>query len=367
VQVLREHFRQTFQISRRYMERLRYVKAVRVALLDPVTGQRMPSSIWGEMTVAATMKGTMMHSRKDEKRSAMYYQIDSYPDEEERTVKKPPGPQKLTFLDRDAGIFRVTASGGTYGTYNTVIPGFTVNSQGNKNVAIMDLGQQDDPHITHGAGMRIQTGTNEFLLNERYKFLAMITIVPGSPNNKNRCHKERVGIDEVRKMFENRVKIEEGEGPPIDIFIPAGEMTARYAWSVDDQAKKSIITMLGLDDDDPTTGGLEGDEARRPPGLVWVNEQREIWAHSRGVAAEAYSAYISAIQGRVTTRVPDGNSKFSLTGNMSGASISVDGHPSAKVKVTSEFAGRLTPVSRLALMPESARKVVLGIVRFAKD
>jgi len=376
IAALREHFRTTFMISRRWMERIRDIKAVRVALLDPVTGTRQVSSVWGELTVAPTTKGTMMHPRyeKGKEKTAMYYQIDSYPEEGQNAVKVPPGPERLSFVDKEAGVFKISAGNGTYGTYNAVIPGHTEDAQGNHNVAIFDLGAQDEDGVAIGAGMRLQNGTNEFLLPRKYRFLAMVTIVPGSPNNKNRMHVEHVDHEKIAEMYDGRVKIERGEGPELDIFIPAAELTARYAWRFDEKAKASSIQLLGLDDDDPTTGGLRDDpettkqdEGRYPPGMQWINEQREIWDHSRAVAAEAYSHFIDATQGRIATRVPDGNAKFGLTGNMSGATISVDGAPSAKVKVISEFAGRVNPVSRLALMPESARKVVLGIVRFAQD
>ena len=223
--------------------------------------------------------------------------------------------------------------------------------------------------------MRLVNGTNEFLLPYEYKFKMMVTIVPGSPNSKNRMHVEPVTISEIQEMFDGRVKIQEGHGQTMDVFVPAGEITARYAWTGNDElAEKTMVEILGLDDDDPTTGGIrddpktkQWDEGRYPIGFTWVNEDREVMAHSRAVAAEAMSPFVDGIQGRITTRSLDGNSQFKLVGNMSGISVQVDGSPSAKVRVTSEFAGMVNPISRLALMPETARKVVLGIVRFSKD
>jgi hypothetical protein len=375
IQALREHFRTTFMISRRWMERLRDVKSVRVTLIDPVTGTRMPSSVWGQITVAPTTKGTAMFDRKRGSQrgaSAMYYLVDNYPENTTRTVENTVGPETLNFIDRDAGIFKLTAGNGTYGTYNTVIPGNTVNAAGEKRVAQYDLGGQDENGVAVGAGMRLQNGTNEWMLPYEYKFRAMITIVPGAPNNIRRMHREVVDHDEMVKYLNAPGDIAQGQGPPIDIFIPSAELTARYAWSIDDQAKESSIKLLGLDQDDPTLGGLEDNpdtkgqnEARNPEGMVWVNEQREIYEHSRSVAAEILSHYIDATAGRITTRVPTGNSRLGdMYGNMTSASISVDGAPSAKVRVTHDFGSLVTPVSRLALMPESARKVVLGIVRF---
>ncbi len=55
-----------------------------------------------------------------------------------------------------------------------------------------------------------------------------------------------------------------------------------------------------------------------------------------------------------------------LAGNMSGVSLQVDAAPSAKVSMTHEFPGAQRPVNRFALMPEEARRIVLGIVNFGQ-
>lgn len=380
IRVLKEHFRQTFRISRRYMERFRDVKPFRVAMLDPITGARQQATVWGQMTVAPTNKGTMICTRDNKERAGTYYLIDSMPalltEPEIKTanlVETDPGPQKMVFLDREIGIFRLESSESSYGTYGTSIPGFLTGADGRTpNIPIRDLGQQDNQGVSLGAGMRLGNGTNEFVLPYKYKFRVMFTMIPGSPNNKARMHKEVVTLDEIKKFYEGKVPIKKGFGPILEVFVPASEATARLAWKDDKLAEKSIAELIGLNEEDPTKGGIEDDpdtpdfnEANRPQGFIIVNTQRELWSHSRAVAAEIMSVFIDGTQGRIATRVPkDG---IELKGNMRGTSIQVEGSPSSKTLAIHEFRGRSNPISRLALFPESARKIVLGIVRFAKD
>ena len=53
VQALRQHFRQTFRINRRYMERNRSLRAVRVGIVDPISGARAPAGVRGRVSVCA--------------------------------------------------------------------------------------------------------------------------------------------------------------------------------------------------------------------------------------------------------------------------------------------------------------------------
>ena len=75
--------------------------------------------------------------------------------------------------------------------------------------------------------------------------------------------------------------------------------------------------------------------------------------------------FSDSLQGKVATIVPDSGVK--IAGNMSGVTVQVAAAPSGKVSAMHEFPGTHKPISRLALMNEGARQVVLGIVRFSGD
>ena len=364
---LRKHFRQTFRINRRFMERIRDIKAQRVALLDPVTGARGPAAVWGEYTIIPTKKGKMVASRANPDKAGTYYMATSLPQGEQSVTKKDPGPHALTIVDADQGIFRIDAMASPYGDIDSIVPSHVVDIQNNVTVPSRNLTDQDDKPM--GCGMRLVHGVNECLLAPTTEYKFMVTIVPGAPNNKNQFHVEEVEADSIKDLFRHEFRIQDGVGPELDVFISPAEATARFAWQKDDLARKTIGELLGLNSDDPNDAGITEQEL---DGFLCVNQQVELYGHSRSVAAEMLAAYADNVQGSVSTIVPPGwaqpdSGGMKLKGNMSGSTLQVAAAPSAKVSVTHEFPGQQKPISRLALMPESVRHLVLGIVPFGKE
>ena len=213
-----------------------------------------------------------------------------------------------------------------------------------------------------GAGIKIESGTNGIFLSDRLSSRVMLTIVPGSPNNKNVFHKETISASDVESFTEGAWKIDGGLGPDLEVFVAPTEATARFAWQDDHAAQGTVGRLLGLYDDDSIESGVEGEEL---PGYVLVNKERELHSHSRSVAAELFINFADSFQGKVATIVPDSGLK--IAGNMSGVTVQVAAAPSGKVSAMHEFPGTHKPISRLALMNEGARQVVLGIVRFSGD
>jgi len=341
VRAVRESFRQDFRISRRYMERLQDVKPVRVALLDPVSGMRQPASVWGEACLVPTAKGTHVAQRKNNGKSGIFYNITTLPEGDQQLTKQAPGPQRLTFKDAAAGILRITGMDDPYGSYSAVYPSHVVNEKNEPEVPVRALVLQDDH--TMGAAMRLQNATNQLFLSSTLKFKVLITILPGCPNNKGQFHTEEVTPDELRESFP-QFRIQDGLGPDYDVYVPASEVTARFAWRRDKEAEKTITKLLGLDDPDPTTGGLideKGHATRSLPGFTLVNVQRELYNHSRAVAAETYTSFADTVVGKVATIVPPND--IELRGNMGGAPRLLRGHSvgqSARVHVRRRTQGR---------------------------
>jgi hypothetical protein len=198
-----------------------------------------------------------------------------------------------------------------------------------------------------GAAMRREAGTNEVVLADVMKLRMICTIIPGSPNNQNQYHVERITADDAASLFKDAggnvnssFRIQGGKGPAMDVFIPPSEATVRFAWQNDALAKQTIRIMLDLDFDG--SGGLPRG-TRNLTGFLWMNEQREIHPHARSVALEMLVPFGDNLMGRVATRLPKETPQ--LKGNMTSASMRIAAAPSAKVD-----------------MPDSSRKLILGII-----
>jgi hypothetical protein len=355
VQSLKRHFRQTFRINERYMNRIRDIQAHRAGLLDPVTGMRAASSVWGQAMIIPTEKGKQMSHRKDKDKDGILIQIDSLPAGEKNLNTATVSPAQVVILDRDKGLFRIEWMGSPYGTDAGFIPCHTVNANGAKAGPGRDLSKQDEQPM--GMGMTASGLGTGLFLSPTMEFKMIITMVPGAPNNKKQLHVEEVKVSEISDLFRKEYKIQQGQGPILEVYVPPGEATARFEWQQDKKAKATMIELLGLNSDDPNEAGLDDPTLN---GFGFVNGDREIHNHARAVAAEALAAYADNIQGQVATVMS--RKGLTLKGNMGGTTLQVAGAPSAKVNVVHNFPGQAKPISRFAMLSDTARFIVLGIV-----
>jgi hypothetical protein len=364
VEALRKCFRQCFRISQRYVERLRDIKNVRVALLHPVTGTRGNALVWSKGCIVLTTKGKLLAATRRAADARHWTNVNYYPDDDKNPLSaKPPGPWTVSIIDRDQGIISLDWVRSPFGTDQSFAPSLVVNWFGAPTVPSANLADQD--RLPVAAGCKIESGANGIYLAKRHDAYVLLTIVPAAPNNKNQFHREVVKPEDIDPMFANELRIQDGEGPILEVFIPPGELTARFGMNQGPKdhiaAAGTIVRLLGLDADQPNEGGIDSSEME---GYYFANHDREILGHARAVAAEAMVAFADALQGNVAGRAPD---KLRLVGNIGGVTIQVAGAPSAKVSVHTDFPGRQKSISRLAIMPHVVRTVVLGILPTGKQ
>lgn len=358
IAALKQHFRQTFRLNRRYVEASRELLPVRVALLDPVTGARAPAAVWGQACVIPSRKDYMT-SRLDPSRQKVYRNVDYLAPSESGgspIISTPPGPASVVFVDRELGIFRLEWIASPYGLTEAFVPCNLVDTNGTPTVVTRDLAQQDTQPM--GAGLQVESGTNGIFLSPRLRFAVLLTMVPSAPNNANQFHRIEVEASNVQSLFRREFRLQNGDGPELHVFVPPGEVTARFAWRDEQQASSTIQDLVGLRGD----GDVPGIEGTDLPGFVLANEERHLTDHALSLAAELLAPYADSVQGNVATRVPTNGLR--LVGNMAGAAIRVGVAPSAKVDALHQFPGQQRAVSRLAVMPEGARRIILGTLPF---
>ncbi len=369
ISTLREHFRQTFRINRRFTERIRDLKNVRIAVLDPTTGARAPAAVWGQATIIPTTKGKHATRRKSLDHVSIYRRIDNLPQStSERLTDAVPSPARIVVRDIDMGIFSVQWVVDPYGLAQAYIPSHLKGSGNKDQTVTRDMGRQGEQPIAPGAIQEGRGATDSIYLAPKMELKAMLTIVPSAPNNKAQMHVVSVEASEIKDVFLQEYRIQEGQGPDLDVFIPPGEITARFAWDDDTEAPKTLERLLGLDSESAIDAGLVDDpetqdvDESEMSGFQIANQGREISGHSKAVAAELLSSYADNLHGQVSTALP-ARALF-LRGNMAGATIQVASAPSAKVSVTHTFPGQSRPISRLALMPDAARRLIMGILPY---
>lgn len=365
VSVLARDFRQAFRISRRYVERVQDIQAVRVGLLDPVTGAKAMAAAWGQMTIIPSTKGELSAYRKNPKRKGIYRMLDTLPASGKNLLTKVPLPLSVNMIDRDAGIFRLNFMASPYGLDARHVPCHLQHPSGKITVHTRDLRDQDSKAVGDG----FEVGTNAQLLANTAEFKVMLTIIPGAPNNKKRYHAIEVKAEDIDDLYRAELRIQGGKGPTLEHYVSQDENTARFQWSKDAQAKATLERLLGLNSDDPNKAGLVDDpktpaDESKMLGYILINgaeNQGQLVEHAKLVAAELMIPFADNLEGDVTTRLP-GAGWTPLKGNMGGVSIHVSNAPSAKVVVSHQFPGQQRLIPRLALAADATRLKVWGIL-----
>jgi hypothetical protein len=359
LQAFRQHFRQTFRLNRKFMERIRNLRPIRVAMLDPVTGARAPAAVWGQGCIVPSTKGQLMAKRGSDDASSSKYlrNIDYLRPYTQGTplLETRPGPQRVNIVDGELGIFRLEWIVSPYGIVDSFLPCKLVNNQNYDGISLSrDLALQEDEPM--GAGMIVEGGTNGIYLDDVLEAKVLMTAVPASPNTRQQFHQIEVEADDVQSLFQREFRIQDGEGPPLEVFVSPGEVTARFGITDAAEAFATQKLLFGLTNPQP------GEEPEELAGYTLVNEERELLPHARSLAAEVIAPFADNVQGIINTSVPRDGVK--LVGNMTSATLRVAAAPSARVDAVHEFPGQQRSIPRHALMPESARQLILGIVPF---
>lgn len=367
VAALKQHWRQTFRINRRYMERIRELMNVRVAVLDYVTGARAPSAAWGQYCISASNKGVWMASRVDPDKAQKYLNVDSlYLSTNSATnlIETPPSPVTVQLVDKELGIFRLTWVTHPWGTMEGIFP-FHLVKEGDRRVPlspVINLRDQDDYPL--GVGMKVSGGVNGQEIRETMEMKVILTIVPAGPNDKSQFWEEKVPASSFDRSYRIPGRLNPGNGPALELYAQPGEGTSRWAWYLDTEARDTIQYMLGLREEDERAKKVR-DQKRLElgdyPGFVHANGERELKPLATSIAAEAMVPFADNIQGAAATVMTDAPR---LVGNMASTTVRIAGADSGKVDAVHEFPGQQRAISRFALMPESARHIILGTLPY---
>ncbi len=359
IQALKAHFRQTFRVNRRYMERIRDLLPVRVALLDPITGERGPASVWGEACVVPSHKAYMIERGGDPSKFKVFRNIMGLAENDagKAIIECTPSPASVSMVDAQTGVFRIEWKASPYGLTESYVPCHLAEEFRPEVPAVItrDLAQQDTSAV--GVGIKVEGGTNGIFLAPRMRYAVLLTLIPNAPNNERQFHRVTLDASKVANVFAKEFRITQGAGPTLELFVPPGELTARFAYKTEADATRTVKDLLGLLANDAP--GIEGNTLA---GFELCNEESHLSSHATAMAAEMLATFADNVQGTIATRVPGGGLK--LVGNMAGTTIRVGSAPSGRVDVVHSFPGQQRPISRMAVLPEPARRIILGTFPF---
>lgn len=209
IAAIQAHWRQTFRINRRVIDRTYGIYAYRLATINPETGTRAPAVCYSDYAVFPGSRMTMQEEGTD---TSFVMNFVGYPEtlnDQGNGVldsKAKPAPAIVKVIDKDQGIVRVDWHPDPLRTYEMIFPGFIETSKGNggssgsrpENAGPM----ADLSDITRTITFNSVTKdglADRVRMSAGYKCILMLTAVPASPNNDSQLQRVVVKPDEVRE------------------------------------------------------------------------------------------------------------------------------------------------------------------------
>lgn len=370
---LKAHLRQTFRINRRYMERIRNLRAVRSATLDPVTGARTPAIVWTQFTIIPSGKGNLV-DRTSEGANVKgkwtfipYDALKKHESDGSPLFDSAHSPATVEIVDEELGVFHVAWAYNAFGLDGSAIPCLTVYESSNLPAApTADLSKQDEEPVASNAKVE---GTNNGLFLARRKTLkGILTAIPAAPNDETQFERVTVYPADIAAAFASEWGITAGSGPEFHVFVAPTEMTARYAISDFDLALDTARRLFGF--------GPPAEPGEEWAGYILANDggssqhypggPRHLRAHAEATAAEILARFPDTVQGAAATIHVGRDLGFppKLVGGLESVSLRVSGYPSARVDEVRNFNSTPRAASRFAMLPDQTRQLVLGTLPF---
>ena len=292
---LKYHYRQTFQVNLRWMDRLLGIVNKRVSLLDPVNNSWAPASVYTNYELQPTFR--MLAKNASDAIARLYVDVlglavGGVPNISCNVRTQGIVAQAtLQIYDAQLGIMHIQyvkdAAGNQFSALPSLAEGFDQST--GATVPLPDVGVGTSRVIKTSSGTRLQA---QHLLS------VVITGITGSPNDLTQSFDYTVSLKQARGVLPPAVgnRLPDAVGPDMHVYLGNSIETARFAWD-DDQA------------DAITNAVLLG----QPRVVTLMVNYDYVKAVAVAQAANLYSNMIDHVEGEVTALLdPD----ITLTGRM---------------------------------------------------
>lgn len=198
-----EHWRSTFRVLPQWMDKIRTLRAIRVAIVDPENGTRAKSDAFYDHIVVPTVRGMVMTAG-----SKIGWQVtDSW--NADLANSSGPGPAIVAVVDSDQGLIQLTQRTDLAGKGSRIVPGN----------AVSDL-------ASYRAGELIPL-LREVALAPFWRLAVVLTATKDVPNDESRMWSVEVTPEEAAKALGSPV---EAKRNGLTYEVLTSDDTARFAW-----------------------------------------------------------------------------------------------------------------------------------------
>lgn len=347
IAALQNHYRQTFRINSRWMDRIISLREYRLATIDPQSGQRGPACAYGDYCILYTQR-SVWRNHADGKPLDYAINRSAFPTGGNLDSTVQPTPAVVHILDHDQGIVHLDYRGTDplSGDTRTILP----SQMAEDAMPTWDLRQRTRP-ISFDTVVK---GHQPPRLSPSFKLAIVLSAVPASPNSKQQLHKVVVKPNEVAGLLPPAAAVGLGEakGPPMEIRIGANVEVARIRW--DDAKAVEIERIFGLTDGEPNLDGLVLNEGPS------TNLERggSINLIARAAAARLYASLADRYEGEMAAHM---NGGVHLSGHVGEIVHEYGTRAETVTRVT--FPPKIAQMSLLSFLDSNTRAAILRLVQ----
>lgn len=337
---IKDHYRQTYQLNRKFLDRVYNLLPVRAAILDVANRKRGRAQAYADYACRPASR----HVDPNPTKQQFFKNVTGYA---ANLADGNVSPAVVDVLDPEAGVIHLDYILDRYGQVWQIYPSKLVN------VPTANMGDA----APRGLGMKSRLG-NVPALAPTHRVAVVLTAVPAYPNSVGRFYPIVVEPGDVKDKVPG-LMIDPSKGPTWEVHIGAGRITARIAWQ--DALAKTIERSIGIGIPDPAS--LGSPEARLAADnqaqedvelleqLVVNLDDLKVVAHS--VAASIWSKLSDRWIGTKTVRM---DPKVEIRGAIDSYEHTVDESGAALTTIyLPEFLKERDP---MALLSESTRKFI---------
>lgn len=319
IKALEEHFRRTFRLLPAWTDKIRSLRAYRVAVLDAENGTPAPSPAFFDYVVKPSTRGLAMRGQDNSKAGLIHE------DWAELLADAKPGPADVDVIDPVNGIFRISP--------RTDLTGF------GERILLGTL-DGDAPIFTAGDVRSATHLWSQVGMSSEFRLSTVLTVVPDAPNNEGRLHREIVSPAEAQDAL--GIELGECGGPPWHTF--ASDTTARFAWL--DGKKDALLEAV-------YTGA-------EPPAEALTNPE-QVRDVAVAQAARVYALLADRVEGQWAVSL---NPEVTVAGSIRSVTHSVKRLGLTYLLLTRLSAPPiLSAPSTLALLPDATRRALRRLVQ----
>jgi hypothetical protein len=339
---LMQHYRQTFQISRRWRDRIRSARAERAAIIDPENARRAPADVYADHCVLPSAKRIAAFFGDTSKKLGVNQKAwDDLNDNvrllvstDDKKCAHLASTAILVPVDQDQMVFHVKFQADQEGNTLSIVPSLLTSKADGGATEIPEA----DPRAPLAAFM-LHLGR----LSPKHRFTTVLTVAPASPQGLLSLYKMTITPEGAKRRLPSAIarKIGDSKGPTYQLFVTPNVATARSAWRDEDAKEIEDQILLG--------------KRHSPARLL---DPDHLTTVAECMAAEIYALLADRMDGtRVSSIAPD----VMPVGRI--AAVLHELGPGGALTTRADMPQKVKPIDWRSLLPEGTRRFLFGQVQ----